>query len=485
MALLGSILRCIVAIGPKLKQNHLWQRMVKHTIAITITISIVIIPAVNALYGPAAYLAAMTTVFSHCAQRFGQMVQSLIFVLAGMFLGLGWATLALYLSGLVFETSQPGAYTIRAIFLVVVTLAHGYVRSYSPRLFLPVWITLLTSFTILVGTTNQVRLATLTNIVYPILTAMAVLLIVNVTVFPEFSARFLADTTIQALSQTQKTLKAATELFMEPSGEEGTTAQGPSRSNSLSQGENSRSESSAEKPEKTPSKVSRLASLTTEKAKLRAKLSSCTSALQECAFEIEYAVLPSRSLKPICSTAMAGLVRNVITLISACESKFVLMGGEEMSAKKSGVSTGTSTEAESERPDDVDGDNGGRSETGKQIPASRRTSVESRLEHIKPQRQVASGDPEVLEILLTGVREPVSDLLAQVDGAIHLVTACLAYCYDIEKPPAGIIVPKGITIEELDIRVDNFAEAVAYFDTCFQESLSRVAVVEAAHDEVS
>lgn len=478
----------LAAVKSKLQTNHLWQRMVKHTIAVTITVSIVVIPAVSRRYGPASYLAAMTAVFCHCAQRFGQMAQSLIFVLTGASLGLGWAALAMYLSSLVYDTNEPAAYTIRAIFLVVVAIVHGYVRSQSPRLFVLVWLFLLTSFTTLVGTATHLTVSTATNILYPILTAMAVMLIVNVTVFPEFSGKFLADTTIQTLSQTQTTLKTATQWFMEPKedgdGEDGTA----SRANKVS------TRGTGASAKISPQEAG-LATLSAAKGKLRAKLSSCKSALRECMFEIEYAVVPSRSLKPISSTAMAGLVRNVTTLISACESKFVLMGaGEADTSSRDEDSESDSSYSEhrnlsrdyQEFMREENGQGSRRASRRSQLPVSTRTSLEERLEHVKPQREIASGNPEVLETLLARVREPVAELLGQVDAAIALVVTCLAYCYDVEKLPAGIIAPKGILIEELDVRVDTYAAAVAFYDRCFQESLSRVAAAEeAAFEQVS
>lgn len=484
MAGFAGLSRRVDAVKGKLQTNHLWQRMVKHTIAVTVAVSIVIIPAIRRRYGPGGYLAAMTAVFCHCSQRFGQMTEAIILTLTGTLLGLGWSALAMYLSGLVFESNEPGAYTIRAVFLVIVSIVHGYFRSQSPRLFVLLWLFLLTSFTTLVGTANHVTVSTVTNILYPILTALGVVLIVNVTVFPEFSSKFLAETTIQTLSQTQTTLKTATEWFMEPreEGEHDETGNGPKKVLTADPA----------KSTKAAPRESRLATLTAAKGKLRAKLSSCKSALSECMFEIEYAVVPSRSLKPISSTAMAGLVRNVNTLISACESKFVLMAADtESESDGSHDSASSVSENGMFSPDyqefmrEENGQGSRRPSRRSQLPMSTRTSLEERLEHVKPQREIATGNPDVLETLLARVREPVSDLLSQVDAAILLVVSCLAYCYDIEKLPTGVVAPKGISIEELDIRVDTFAAAVAFYDLCFQDSLSRVAAAEAAQEEVS
>jgi hypothetical protein len=189
---------------------------------------------------------------------------------------------------------------------------------------------------------------------------------------------------------------------------------------------------------------------------------------------------------------MSGLVRNVNTLISACESKFVLMRATDTEANdvesdydSSGSDTGELSPDYQHFAADDNVQGSRRASRHSEFPLSRRTSLEEKLEHVKPQREIASGNPDVLETLLARVREPVTDLVSQVDGAILLLISCLAYCYDIEKLPAGLLAPKGISIQELDIRLDSFATAVAFYDRCFQESLGRVAEAEAAHEEVT
>jgi Flp pilus assembly protein TadB len=57
--------------------------MFKCTLATTITVIIALIPAVVQVYGPAAYLAPITTVFGHPGRRFGMMAEALVLTLAG------------------------------------------------------------------------------------------------------------------------------------------------------------------------------------------------------------------------------------------------------------------------------------------------------------------------------------------------------------------------------------------------------------------
>lgn len=113
-----------------------------------------------------------------------------------------------------------------------------------------------------------------------------------------------------------------------------------------------------------------------------------------------------------------------------------------------------------------------------------RRALAETLKELKPDREIAAGDADVLESLLGRVREPVENLLAQVNHAISLVMTCLAYCYDVERLPDGSIVPKGISLEEIDIRVDIFTTAIASFDRCSTEALRNAVSVGSADDEV-
>ncbi len=67
------------AIWTNLQTNHLWQRMLKNTLATTIAVILALIPAVVAVYGKAAYLGPITTVFGHPGRRFGAMVMNFSF----------------------------------------------------------------------------------------------------------------------------------------------------------------------------------------------------------------------------------------------------------------------------------------------------------------------------------------------------------------------------------------------------------------------
>lgn len=533
------------AIWGNMQTGNLWQRMLKNTIASTIAIILALIPAVIAIYGKATYLAVVTTVFGHPGRRFGMMAEALILTILGTLFGAAWSVLGVYLSSLVYHNSTPAAYTIKGVFLALAVLFHGFLRSHTPRLFLGVLLMLIVVVVTLTGPATAVSVGLVTAILYPILTAVGILLIVNVTIFPEFSSSFLGITTIETLSQTVNTLRDANSYFvsiLDPNNEtigkqdgnnsdgeaergvpepaeppkrtlfhrlfkaikslrSKTSTQEPKDSAKTTEEEHSGEEHSTPEVRKpvVPAIVE-LKSLTDQKAKLRAKLESCKSAQQECMFELAFAVLPPRDLKPISDTSMKKLVSNTISLIGACESKYALLGDRDDSKAASdvvkGVKTPTGSVSRSRRSSiDQDSETGG--ESGHEQPSSdeegphmlwgkkkkkkkrahrsksraRRSKSRARLrrekedlEMVKPLKEIKSADEELMRRLLKRIESPLHSLQNNINKSVEVITSCLAYCYDVPKLPGGAFPPKGIRLEELDIHIDAMKASIVDFD---------------------
>ncbi|KAL1835089.1 hypothetical protein VTK73DRAFT_6291 [Phialemonium thermophilum] len=189
-----------------------------------------------------------------------------------------------------------------------------------------VFVMMIVCFTTLLGTARAVTAALATQIVYPILTAMGIVSVVNVLVFPEFSGRFLGEATIDTLCLTESTLKAAVEWFLEPAvgprgggGRRGSQKRGavlgddeacseeedemditepaPTPMSQISTTHEQQQQQQKQPPKPSQSRggdddkdgpsslVARLARLTAAKGRLRAKLASCKRAYEECMFE--------------------------------------------------------------------------------------------------------------------------------------------------------------------------------------------------------
>lgn len=518
------------AIWSNLLTNNLWQRMLKNTLATTIAVIIALIPAVVDVYGKAAYLGPITTVFGHPGRRFGMMAEALVLAVGGTLLGIGWSMFGIYLSSLVYEGNSPAAYTIRGIFLAVALLFHGFLRSHTPRLFIFVLLLVIVSVVSMTSTAVSVSKTAVTTLLYPILTATGVLLLVNVLVFPEFSSSFLGITTIETLGETVSVLRDAGKYFIniaeeqeKECAEEKARQDTEGRDQPLTTAEEveespkkgpvfslhqkiilffkKKPGTPAEKPAETKILV-KLKSLTDSKAKLRAKLASCKAAQQECNFELAWAVLPPRDLKPISDTQMKKLVANTIALIGACESKYALMGDESdkiedetknehqlnRMAEAAGEDNGgempysatendTSEESEYEKPER-------KKRKGKESRKRKKskTRLQKELEDlalIKPRKEIESGDTELLKQLVGKITQPLCNLQNKIDRSVDVVTSCLAYCYDVPKLPSGAVAPKGIRMEEIDIWVDNLTDALVDFDKDSAAALEKAA---ALHD---
>lgn len=511
----GWLSKNLDTIWTNLQTNHLWQRMLKNTLATTIAVIISIVPAVVRVYGKAAYLAPMTTVFGHPGRRFGTMAEALVLATAGTLVGLGWSVLGVYVSSLVYSYDPPSAYTVKGIFLVIALLVHGFLRSYSPRLFLFVLLLIIVAVVNLTNTATAISKAMVTQILYPILTAVAVLLLVNTCVFPEFSARFLGITTIETLGETVEALRDAGNYFIHSVEEVGAE-----EDNISPQGVQSRSNAptAAEEPkEKPPDKARvfswrglrnvfrkpsgksteaplmenlkkvKLETLTAVKSKLRAKLAGCKAAQQECNFELAWGVLPPHDLKPISGTAMKDIVANVIALIGNCESKYALMGDRDDMKKDEDVEQKNSEQvydarnARDQDPQspsitvDTSQDESSKSDSGAVKKARKRKKRISKsksrlnadlenLELVKPKKEITSGDVELLKFLVKRIAKPLADLQEKIDRGVDAVTCCMAYCYDVPKLPSGAMAPTGIELEEIDVRVDILLDGLKAFD---------------------
>ena len=349
------------------------------------------------------------------------MAEALILVLSGAVLGVAWSTLGVYLGSLVIKKEPPAAYAVRAVFLFVAVMFHGYLRSKTPRLFIFVLLMIICATVSLVSTAKAVTPAGATQILYPVLIGVGVLIVVNICVFPEFSSTFLGQITIETLNDTTKALEEAGDYFVAPkSSITATNAVTQVASQSPHSLDNEKQSNSAllharqgllskarlklrlyhrkgetEEAEKAmeaeiSSKDNLAASmkdLTATKSEIRKKMEDCKTAQQECNFELAVAVLPPRDMKPISSRSMKRLVANTIAVIGACESRFALIGEEEPEmAARDDVQKDASQSAKDKYLDCVSGD-----------PPAKRTLLDF-LDHGKQKQELDEADDQEKQV---------------------------------------------------------------------------------------
>lgn len=393
------------AIWDNIIAEKLWKRMLKIVIATTIVNSIVLIPATEAGIGKAAYLGGITTAFDHPGRRFGQMAEALILTIAGTTLGMVWSLLGLYLGSLLIHSNPHAAYTIRAIFLAIAFLLHGFFRSHTPRLFLGTVLFIIISVVTLSSPAKTVTSAAASQIFYPILIAVGVLFLVNICIFPEFSSGFLGNTVVETLEELKKSLRQAGDYLVQDVPLKMTGSNTPG---------------TAFEP-KNPIMIK---DITASKSKIRAKVSGCIAAQSECNFELAFSILPPRDLKTISDAKMNKLMMNIVAIIGACESKFAL-AGEETEASKSAEPTGPGTS------------------DSQYLSSKRNASVASEvsekhkprwadandLDLVKPRREIEFGDPKLLSHFLVQMTSPFTFLQSKVERSIDVTIASVAFAY--------------------------------------------------------
>lgn len=509
MAAKSPLQRLVRVIWGNWQTNELWQRILKNSIACTIALSIAVIPRVVAVYGLNTYLIPMTAIFAHPGQRMGKMIESLTMIVAGSLLGLGWSMFGLHMSDLVIDDNPHAASSIRAVFLLTCAVFHGFVRSKSPRLFVFVWFFLIASVTTLLGRALEVTLLAFTSIEYPILTGTGVVLVVNVAIFPEHSTNYLGSSTINTMHEAVDTLTRATHWFVTPGGDSPEAKQSEEESSGkkakkgrkrtwwedfLSDFPNPFQTSGSKKKPKPLVHLTTLATLAEKKSSLRALALACKSAQNEVNFELAFSPLEPRSLKPISKHGMTSLVQNTITLIGACENKFVLL--------KNATSL---VDEEEEVVEDLEG-----LALHRAVPLARpQEDLQAplapnilnhvpeededgndprdylqKVEDVKPLREIGTGSAELLESLLKRIQGPTHTFEVSLKEASTLLLTCLAYCYDVSKLPSGVVRPRGIELQEIDIRIDNFTDALHRFDAQTTEELKSAASDEAGDEEV-
>ncbi|TWU76544.1 hypothetical protein ED733_007788 [Metarhizium rileyi] len=493
MAVSNPFRRLISVIWGDWQTNALWQRIVKYSLACTIATIIAILPHFETT---ATFLIPMVVVFAHPGQRMGLMIEALLMILFGALTGLSWSLLGLYLSSLVEDVNVPAAYTIRAIFLLVAVLFHGFVRSMSPRLFNFV-LFLLVSALLTVQLPDSATASLFTAIYIPVLLGGGVLVVVNLAIFPELSSSYLGSSTIETLSTTMDTLMRATHWFITP----GCDVLEPKSNSNFAAATSTikagsaidRAKGNAKKHIKTffadfpnpfhtrkglttvlnvPVHRTTMSFLTGQKSKMRIQLSRCKAAQDEVNFEISMSSLPPIAMKPISVRYMASLVQNIVTLIGACENKFVLVGNEDQLGNlpdyeertvsvESGVQSGTSQQ---DQPTDLD----------KETLFHHNNQVKA----VKPDKEMEAGSSQLLEMTLGRIQLPVQNFQRSMREAVDLLIPCLAYCFDVPKLPSGATAPSGIFLEEIDSQIDEFSASLSTFDAESAEALKKAIMDE-------
>ena len=502
----------------RLQANDLWKRLLKYALTLSASLTVAILAPVIDHFGTSTFLITLQTIFAHPAQRVGSMIETQTLTLSGSLVGTAWGSLGLYLSSLVVGSNKDAGFAIRAIFLLIAIVYHAYVRSSSPKLFAHVFFLVMASTIILAGSATHLTTKIVTSIIYPVLTANGINLFFNITVFPQFSSSFLGTSTINILSESVDTLSRATAWFVMPEELE------PSMTKNLTRAPTGFSLSKlGSRPTRNTSKYgslypklrsilwnplkhvgarkpaqakagdeaeSPLISLVGAKSRLRAGLARCKAAQREVNFELSLSALPLDVLRPISTEGMANLVRDIITVIGACENKLLMIGceGEDQDSSTIDEKSRPTTRATDRQDEDqVTATATGSSLRPSLMPRTKSSTKEEFLEKlrlVKPSREMEEGDAELLESILARIRRAVKEFDGAIVEAVTFLIACLAYCYDVPKLPSGASAPKGVLLEEIDLRIDTFADALASYDKDSMDEFKQLVASRGEETEV-
>ncbi|KAL7922354.1 hypothetical protein ACQKWADRAFT_87084 [Trichoderma austrokoningii] len=506
MAMAKLLRRVVASLWGDGGTKDLWQRILKDFIACVIATTIAILPQISSW---STFLIPMTVAFAHPGQRLGVVIENIIMIIFGSGLGLSWCILGLYLASLVYEDNKPAAFTIRALFYLACILLHGYIRSSSPRLFLFVLFVMLPAITVLTAPTKATPLLYET-IYVPILIGVGIMLFANVIIFPEFSGSYLGTSTINALSEMANTLERATYWFATPGGDcveirnqDGVPSDIEQQQKQMNQKQQQplvrywrrffsafpnpfRSARAVPTASKIPLDATTLASLMESKPTIRSKLTTCKTAQNEVNFEISISPLAPSDMKLISVDLMSSLSQSIITLIGACENKFIVLDDE--GREENGLVNDDDAElspTNTHSPGFTTPSTGGpeaylkvNSHTRSRSRAGNSIASPTRADYATLNRQIELSSAELLESIVMRLQAPVQDFQTSTNAAVSLLISCLAYCYDVPTLPSGAPTPRGIRLEEIDLRIDLFADALALFDQQSTEQLKLVAMQE-------
>lgn len=234
-----------------------------------------------------------------------------------------------------------------------------------------------------------------TMFVFPIFTAVGVMLATNLIVFPELGSTHLGLVTIQALQSSLLTIRAASKMFV-----------------------------SGEPRDALPDTLATLGELTAQKRDLRLAVDKCKAVYQECSFELAYSYIPPKDLKEIGVKNMRKFVDNVIALIGACESRFTANDSSN-----------------------IDG-----SATPHSPLFHTSDSSASLLQILKPRRELGRGCEDLLNTLLESIKVPLLEFQTELEDAIDAVMMNVAYAY-VSSPKALQSVPSNTYRASLSSRL--------------------------------
>ena len=430
------------------------RRVFKAGLATTICFIFVLINPIYRKLGTSSYLCIMLSAAWHPGRRMGAMVQAFVLSQIGLGLGLPYTIFSHFTATKVYENtgSLQRALGLLVIFEVIMLTMVSYLRVVAPRLFqmgfiffLVVHFSYVENFPIGLGFLAY-------QFSVPLLASMAVCLLVNVFVFPEFGSTYIGNTITSAIHEAHLSLNKATIFF-----------------------------STADK--KSPSVLaSDFASVISQRKKVRDIFSQCQAVMLECTFEMSFAFMAPQELKPMVKLLQElSITESALTV--ACELEFAVFSSMNSSNNVNPMKSGANAPNSSALTSNL----------------NKSDKHQSLVEKLKPTKEVSFADKEVLLTFLETVRAPVLNLLQVMSESLTDTILTVAQAYDVPKKHVPIInLPddfdlvdpihdkpidsmftesrkaRVITIEDLDEQLKALVQAINLFDIIVKDALSKI-----------
>lgn len=429
-------------------------RILKATVATTIAFILILVDPVNDKIGASSNLFPVLTASMHPGRRLGSMIQSFYLGLMGLAIALPYSLFTQFLCHKVYESSGSlqNALGLLAFFEIIMLAIVGYVRSASPRLFLMVFLFFLVVHFAAIPFPNISYGSIAYGFSIPILMAMALCLIVNVVLFPEFGSTYIGTSVTTTLHEIQLCLNSATLFF--------TTAD---------------RKSSGTLP-------AELAKVMGQRKKVRGVLAQCQATMMECTYEMSWSYMGPQEIKPL-TKILKKLSVSQSALIVACELEFAVFSS--LNSESSQEEARFSIEKE---------------EFAHSIAEPKEPEKPiSLIDQVKPKKEVSYADKEILLRFLDTVRAPILTLLIAMSMSITDAKLSLARAYDVpmkkvpeatlpddldevasqdsptEPKPSTSSHDREITPETLEIQLSVLVKAINLFDVIIKDALSKVA----------
>ncbi|AAS54033.1 AFR661Wp [Eremothecium gossypii ATCC 10895] len=418
-----------------LQDRVLMRRVLKSTINTTCAFIFCLIPAVRQRLASEPSMLPLISVMVHPGRRVSSIIQSTIYVITGLLLGLLYALLGRFAAQRCLGDTwhswtameqytqnykrYESALAVLAVFEICMLFFHGWMRVVNHNYFhvvFPLFIVVHFSFLSPLSIDAAQIAKTFT---IPFYLGISMSLFWNLVLYPEFGSTYLGNTAIDTMNEIHHFLNNAVNFFISIDNEV--------LSDSL-----------------YGKKPCTLARLLTLKNEIEIKINNCALVLEECTYEISYSYLSPSQLNGLIMT-LKSLQRYLSGVTNACQMEFLLLG-------------------KAQRDSD--------------------SAVEQAMS-----KEISHADAEKLLHILRRLKFPIFELHKTLNTCFYMLKILLADAYDVDFSRVRVpsifkeqddVVP--VYRQKTDLPKDyefqstlrKLQDAVSSFDTEFRKELANI-----------